>query len=47
MGCPKKKYFVLFQNKEGIALFVYLFGFYGISTFEGYLMPNPFFFSSI
>ena len=23
-------------------LFVSLFGFYGISNFEGYLMPNPF-----
>ena len=23
-------------------LFVFLFGFYGVSTFVGYLMPNPF-----
>ena len=25
-----------------ICLFICLFGFYGISIFEGYLMPNPF-----
>ena len=25
-----------------LSLFVCLFGFYGISTFVGYLMPNPF-----
>ena len=26
-----------------IVFFVYLFGLYGISTFVGYLMPNPFY----
>ena len=29
-------------DKSGQFMFVYLFGFYGISTFVGYLMPNPF-----
>ena len=28
----------------GTAILVSLFGFYGISTFVGYLMPNPFFY---
>ena len=32
------------ERKEGNTRFVgWLFGFYGISTFVGYLMPNPFY----
>ena len=31
-------------NCSWVDLFVCLFGFYGISTFVGYLTPNPFFY---
>ena len=37
----KQKYEVL-SATEDRCLFVCLFGFYGISSFLGYLMPNPF-----
>ena len=37
------QYFLLFAYfKEQLKSLVWLFGFYGISTFAGYLMPNPF-----
>ena len=32
------------KKKDPIKMFVCLFGFYDISTFAGYLMPNTFFF---
>ena len=32
----------LYKKKKNEALIGWLFGFYGISTFVGYLMPNPF-----
>ena len=53
--CAKKKNkmkkLIQLQKKNGNIniqrLFVCLFGFYGISTFVGYLMPNPFLFKKI
>ena len=47
--CCYNKLFFINNNKINIPLenmslnsAISLFGFYGISTFEGYLMPNPF-----
>ena len=42
MISPIHHYHKILLNQKFVCLFVCLFGFYGISTFVGYLMPNPF-----
>ena len=41
MFCEAVSYLIP-VNSTFFRLVVWLFGFYGISTFVGYLMPNPF-----
>ena len=40
-------YSLFHVNNSRLYLFVYLFGFYGISNFVGYIMPNPFLYQTI
>ena len=36
-----EEYVQTFKSKQNYKLIICLFGFYGISTFVGYLTPNP------
>ena len=42
INCVGLQMFVNYPEYPSDEIFVCLFGFYGISTFVGYLKPNPF-----